>query len=149
MRVQKLDCQSVLKGWRSQIGVLMATWEQYVPDNRQYRPLQGRFRKTYRSQVSVVRCRDLRFEQVLRSRRLQLPLGRLFPNLPPPEWQSATAGAQLSALAFHMPATFVIGPNQKYPLSFKSLQGLQKGKPILELLTSLQNLRVRHEAPNH
>ena len=29
----------------------MATWEQYVPDNRPYRPLQGRFSKTYRSQV--------------------------------------------------------------------------------------------------
>ena len=29
----------------------MATWEQYVPDNRPYRPLQSRFRKTYRSQV--------------------------------------------------------------------------------------------------
>ena len=29
----------------------MATWEQYVPDNRPYRSLQGRFHKTYRSQV--------------------------------------------------------------------------------------------------
>ena len=29
----------------------MGTWEQYVPDNRPYKPPQGRFSKTYRSQV--------------------------------------------------------------------------------------------------
>ena len=33
----------------------MATWEHYVPDNRPHRPLQGRFCKTYCSQVFVVR----------------------------------------------------------------------------------------------
>ena len=61
----------------------------------------------------------------------------------PPRWPAVYASP------WEPPATFVIGPNQKYPLSFKSLQGLQKGNPISELLTSLQNLRVRHEAPNH
>ena len=29
----------------------MGTWEQYVPDNRPYKLSQGRFFKTYRSQV--------------------------------------------------------------------------------------------------
>ena len=35
----------------SQVVSKASTWEQYVPDNRPYRPLQGRFRKTHRSQV--------------------------------------------------------------------------------------------------
>ena len=42
------------------------TWEQYVPDNRPHRPPQGRFRRTYRFQVFVVRRCGLRFAQIMR-----------------------------------------------------------------------------------
>ena len=50
----------------------MATWEQYVPDNRPYKLSQGRFFKTYRSQV-FLSAADLRFMRVLRRRLLPLP----------------------------------------------------------------------------
>ena len=54
------------------------------------------FPKHIAPRLSVRLC-DLRFMQVLGSRRLRLLLGRLFPNPPPPEWHDITAAAQLPA----------------------------------------------------
>ena len=66
------------------------------------------FPKHIAPRLSVRRC-DLRFMQVLGSRRLRLLLGRLFPNPPPPEWHDITAAAQLPApppfLRWYQPGT--------------------------------------------